>query len=192
MQTKSSSILFIPNIIGYVRLVSLFISIFLNGYLFILCYSFSVGLDYFDGKAARMLNQVSILGGVLDMMVDRVSTAVLAMKTIHVDSYMHTFMIIYIFLDFLSHMFYFVSMTYVKMHHKTHQNLILRFYYNPTVLKIACCGSELWFIVMYLRASGVYKVPVHIMSILLGITAFKSFVNIFHLQIGISNLSVQQ
>ncbi|PHJ17126.1 phosphatidylinositol synthase [Cystoisospora suis] len=73
--------LYIPNLIGYVRLVLLILSglcwIVDRPFFFLLCYITSQGLDGVDGEAARRLNQVSIFGACLDQVVDRLSTCLL-------------------------------------------------------------------------------------------------------------------
>ncbi|KAL9415483.1 hypothetical protein AB3S75_043722 [Citrus x aurantiifolia] len=75
---KLSVYLYIPNIIGYARVL-------LNCYAFGICFSnkwhFSVlyfisfVCDAIDGWCARKFNQVSTFGAVLDMVTDRISTA---------------------------------------------------------------------------------------------------------------------
>ena len=70
---------FVPNLIGYVRVILLF-PVLLNPenpWLLLICYSFSQLLDMIDGYAARALNQTSIFGTVLDMVTDRISNAIL-------------------------------------------------------------------------------------------------------------------
>jgi len=72
--------LFVPNLIGYVRVALAFV-----GYYYALtdwrttvgAYLLSQGLDAADGLAARMLGQSSEFGAVLDMVTDRASTACL-------------------------------------------------------------------------------------------------------------------
>ncbi|KAJ4715978.1 CDP-diacylglycerol--inositol 3-phosphatidyltransferase [Melia azedarach] len=77
---KLSVYLYIPNIIGYARVL-------LNCFAFAICFSdkrlFSVlyfvsfVCDAVDGWCARKFNQVSTFGAVLDMVTDRISTACL-------------------------------------------------------------------------------------------------------------------
>nr|KAF6440072.1 CDP-diacylglycerol--inositol 3-phosphatidyltransferase [Rousettus aegyptiacus] len=69
--------LFVPNLIGYARIVFAIISFY-----FMPCcpltassfYLLSGLLDAFDGHAARMLNQGTRFGAMLDMLTDRCST----------------------------------------------------------------------------------------------------------------------
>nr|KAF6489023.1 CDP-diacylglycerol--inositol 3-phosphatidyltransferase [Molossus molossus] len=69
--------LFVPNLIGYARIVFAFISFY-----FMPCcpltassfYLLSGLLDAFDGHAARILNQGTRFGAMLDMLTDRCAT----------------------------------------------------------------------------------------------------------------------
>jgi CDP-diacylglycerol--inositol 3-phosphatidyltransferase len=73
-------ILYIPNIIGYIRvicaIVSYMIMIYIPHYwlLGIILYLLNFIGDLFDGLIARKLNQTSMYGSVLDMITDRCST----------------------------------------------------------------------------------------------------------------------
>ena len=68
--------LFVPNIIGYVRIILMFVAFFFmtnpEKYLLtVSCYMLSQLLDAFDGHAARMLGQTSKFGAMLDQLTDR-------------------------------------------------------------------------------------------------------------------------
>ncbi|XP_026192574.1 probable CDP-diacylglycerol--inositol 3-phosphatidyltransferase 2 [Cyclospora cayetanensis] len=71
--------LFVPNIIGYMRLVLLLAAAFTadNFLWFMLLYGASQLLDIADGHAARTLQQVSVFGACFDQLVDRLSTCLL-------------------------------------------------------------------------------------------------------------------
>ena len=72
--------LFVPNIIGYIRYIFLFASLFTyqtHPILTLLCYGLSQLLDMFDGMAARKFKQSTNFGAVLDMVCDRASDAVI-------------------------------------------------------------------------------------------------------------------
>lgn len=72
--------LYIPNIIGYFRIIINFIAFavcYSNRTLFAILYFFSFFCDGLDGWFARRFNQASTFGAVLDMVTDRVSTACL-------------------------------------------------------------------------------------------------------------------
>lgn len=72
--------LFVPNLIGYVRIISGLLAFVAardpaRWAEFFLLYAFSYSLDAVDGVAARKLGQTSRLGAVLDMVTDRFCTA---------------------------------------------------------------------------------------------------------------------
>lgn len=178
-------LLYISNIIDYVRLGLLTSSVFSNGFLFLTLYTVSICLDYFDGMAATKLNQVSKLGGCLDMVIDRISTMVILFKIAMKEPRNGNLCIIYSVADFISHFVYFVSMAYEGTHHKKYsENIFLKFYYNSTVLKIMCTGSELCFIMMYLNKKRNFFVP--ILQVIAGI---KTFFHAVHFVVGIGIMS---
>ena len=72
--------LFVPNLIGYARFVTLAVSFYYaldkaQWQKFCFFYSASYGLDALDGRAARMFDQCSRYGAALDMICDRASNA---------------------------------------------------------------------------------------------------------------------
>ena len=76
--------LFIPNLIGYSRFLSLALSLYFalsktQWHLFCICFGMSYGLDAIDGKAARAFDQSSRYGAALDMICDRASNATIYM-----------------------------------------------------------------------------------------------------------------
>ena len=78
----TSVFFFIPNIIGYVRIVTGLASLHFafdsaRWPWFVGLYLFSYALDAVDGVAARALKQTSRFGAVLDMVTDRFCTAAL-------------------------------------------------------------------------------------------------------------------
>lgn len=71
-------LLYVPNLIGYVRLLLLLAAAACsNQWGSICCYLASQLLDAADGHAARMLKQVSVFGACLDQLLDRISTCLL-------------------------------------------------------------------------------------------------------------------
>eukprot|EP00118_Oscarella_pearsei_P010334 m.63034 g.63034 ORF g.63034 m.63034 type:complete len:195 (+) comp35128_c0_seq6:74-658(+) len=71
----TSVYLFVPNLIGYARLVLVLLAYVLFHYPipFLVIYGFSAALDGFDGYAARKYNQMSAFGAWLDVVVDNIS-----------------------------------------------------------------------------------------------------------------------
>uniref|UniRef100_A0A3Q2E6G0 CDP-diacylglycerol--inositol 3-phosphatidyltransferase n=1 Tax=Cyprinodon variegatus TaxID=28743 RepID=A0A3Q2E6G0_CYPVA len=69
--------LFVPNLIGYSRVLLALLSFYLMPccpWPAVCCYLLSALLDAFDGHAARLLNQSSRFGAMLDMLTDRCAT----------------------------------------------------------------------------------------------------------------------
>ncbi|SBT82320.1 phosphatidylinositol synthase, putative [Plasmodium ovale] len=72
--------LYIPNIIGYIRVILLlggFMICQKNVILFASFYAISQVLDALDGWTARKFNQTSLFGQILDQITDRLSTSLL-------------------------------------------------------------------------------------------------------------------
>ena len=78
--TPKQILLYIPNLIGYTRIIFTLASLSLmilapNQWALAACfYVISFVGDLFDGIAARKLNQTSTFGGLMDMVTDRCST----------------------------------------------------------------------------------------------------------------------
>ncbi|XP_077865582.1 CDP-diacylglycerol--inositol 3-phosphatidyltransferase-like [Saccoglossus kowalevskii] len=69
--------LFVPNIIGYARIILNIISFWYMKTDYVtafFCYMLSAFLDAFDGHAARMLGQGTKFGAMLDQLTDRTAT----------------------------------------------------------------------------------------------------------------------
>lgn len=182
-----SVVFYVPNIIDYTRIILLIGSIFTRGTYFIAMYALSVSLDYFDGLAARKLNQVSILGGALDMIIDRVSTMVILSKIAVGMPSRAPWCILYSVIDFMSHFIFFLVAAYTGMHHKNFsQNPFLSLYYQKGFLYLMCLGSELCFVVHYLIGVGGRKMKwsAQISAILVLIAVTKTFFHVVHFIVG--------
>jgi CDP-diacylglycerol--inositol 3-phosphatidyltransferase len=101
--------IFVPNLIGWVRFVTLFVGVFfaLAGDEHTICfpifYTISQGLDAIDGKAAHYFNQCTRFGAALDMVCDRASVATMFMVlAILYPNFSMVFVICFV-LDFGSH-----------------------------------------------------------------------------------------
>eukprot|EP00116_Pleurobrachia_bachei_P009465 sb/3469727/ len=152
--------LFVPNLIGYARVILMFIAFYYmrNPELYtitVACYLLSQLLDAFDGHAARLLGQSSKFGGMLDMLTDRCSTLglVMALGVLYPDFFL--FFQCYAVLDIWSHWIHLTASHYAgATSHKQidlTENPILYYYYtNRTVLFGMCAGNELFFAALYL------------------------------------------
>jgi len=158
-QTYSENVfLFVPNLIGYTRVILAAVSLHFMSYHPKYCtiaYCVSCLLDAVDGQAARALHQTSKFGAVLDMVTDRCTTSCLLC---YLSSVYPSYALVYQFLitlDFSSHyMHMYSSLVTGSRSHKTVQSdvsRILWLYYNdPRTLFVVCAGNELFFVALYL------------------------------------------
>lgn len=149
---------YVPNLIGYARLVLLFgfyMLAFVRWRLAAVCYVLSFAGDLFDGYFARKLGQSSSFGYVLDMVTDRIATAGLlsVLGALRPDS-------LWLFgslqgLDLASHWFHMYSTMTTGGHHKSAEtlkarNFVLRAYYSSYPLfAYLCVGAELTYVALY-------------------------------------------
>lgn len=159
--TKDENVfLFIPNLIGYSRVILAACSLFYMSYHPKACtvlYLISCLLDAVDGQAARALGQTSKFGAVLDMVTDRCTTScLLCFLSSAYPSYALVFQFL-ITLDFSSHYIHmYSSLVTGSSSHKTvtsDVSRILWYYYNDSrTLFLFCAGNELFFVCLYLNA----------------------------------------
>jgi len=158
-QTYSENVfLFIPNLIGYTRIILAALSMhFMKDHpkMCIILYSVSCLLDAFDGMAARAFKQTSKFGAVLDMVTDRCTTScLLCFLSSAYPAYATIFQFL-ITLDFSSHYMHMYSslVTGSRSHKAVKANVsrILWYYYNDsTTLFLVCAGNELFYVSLYL------------------------------------------
>lgn len=101
-----SRFLYVPNLIGYARIILMFIAYIRwqdSPWLYFFCYAGSQVLDMFDGKAARMFNQATKFGAMLDMVTDRCSGIGLMLTISHIYPDYTLLCHIFIWLDIFSH-----------------------------------------------------------------------------------------
>ncbi|XP_055504140.1 CDP-diacylglycerol--inositol 3-phosphatidyltransferase isoform X2 [Leucoraja erinacea] len=190
--------LFVPNIIGYVRILLALLSFWLMPHSpvgAITCYGISTLLDSVDGHAARLLDQCTRLGAMMDMLTDRCSTFCLMFTLcIFYPSYAFIFQVSAA-LDIASHWLHLHSVTLqgAGSHKQIDQggNSILRYYYsNKAILFLMCVGNELFYMSLYvLYFTEGWMVPVvggdlslrPILWACLPVAVAKSGVNVVHL-----------
>ncbi|KAK7430607.1 phosphatidylinositol synthase 1 (CDP-alcohol phosphatidyltransferase1) [Neonectria magnoliae] len=152
--------LFWPNIIGYFRIVLAIASLYympLHPRTCSFLYSVSCLLDALDGYVARVFEQSTRFGAVLDMVTDRCTTACLI---VFLSSAFPRWAIIFqglIALDLASHYMHMYATLVVSGTDSSHKNIdksksyLLNLYYtNKTVLFIFCAANEVFFIALYL------------------------------------------
>jgi CDP-diacylglycerol--inositol 3-phosphatidyltransferase len=175
--TASEVLLYVPNLIGYARVLCAVSSFLLmmcapgTWLLASLLYLANFVGDLVDGWAARKVNQCSSFGGVLDMVTDRCSTAgllfVLAGEYTATDAAMRfpvyriSFLALML-LDISSHWVQMHSSLAVGAHHKSaegnkNKNFLVRWFYQYYwFFGYLCVGAEFTYILLYvlLRMPG--------------------------------------
>ncbi|XP_072044647.1 CDP-diacylglycerol--inositol 3-phosphatidyltransferase-like isoform X2 [Amphiura filiformis] len=150
--------LFVPNLIGYGRIILMIMAFWCmqTDYIQATFYYLLSGLlDAFDGHAARMLNQGTKFGAMLDQLTDRAGTlGLLIMLGTLYPSYVFWFQISAC-LDIVSHWLHLhSSATSGKSSHKSIDlsgNPVLHLYYtNRQFLFFMCSGNELFYAMVYL------------------------------------------
>ncbi|XP_057717312.1 CDP-diacylglycerol--inositol 3-phosphatidyltransferase [Corythoichthys intestinalis] len=197
--TQENIFLFVPNLIGYARIVLALVSFFLMPccpFPAFFCYMLSALLDAFDGHAARALNQSTQFGAMLDMLTDRCATMCLLVNLALIyPSYLFLFQLS-MCLDIASHWLHLHSST-VKgsASHKSIDlsgNWLLRLYYtNKVFLFVMCMGNELFFCLLYIlhhleEPSGL----LYILLVASGVVcALKSSISLVHLVTASQNMA---
>ena len=204
--TASDVLLYIPNLIGYSRVVFTLTSFALilwnaESYwaLAAVLYLASFVGDLFDGWAARKLNQTSSFGSVLDMITDRCSTLgflfILAEIYRPVDDAngMPCFRALFlalVLLDISSHWCQMYASLSCGQHHKSEEgnkgrNFLVRWFYKYYwFFGYLCVGAEFTYILLFLlqyvpaEAQGLVKVG---LLICVPGCAAKQFVNVAQL-----------
>lgn len=146
-------------------------------------YALGQGMDAIDGVAARYFNQVSRLGSMLDMLTDRMGTAVLFIVLSHLyPTYWAAFAFLVV-LDIVSHWLQmYATLSSGKTTHKGSDNALLNFYYTfPYALLVFCVGNEAFVICMYLIAYYESNFVNTIAMITLPIFIAKQFMNFVQL-----------
>ncbi|KAF9392536.1 CDP-diacylglycerol-inositol 3-phosphatidyltransferase [Podila verticillata] len=182
--------LFIPNLIGYTRIILAGVSLYYmpsHPKTCMLLYSISCLLDAVDGQAARYYDQCSKFGAVLDMVTDRCTTACLLC---YLASAYPTYAVLFQFLialDVSSHyMHMYSSLTSGATSHKKISetgNPILKAYYTSNLVLFGFCfANELFFVVLYLFhfefASPFVRYTLWVLALITGpVCAGKQIIN---------------
>jgi len=180
-QTRENIFLFVPNLIGYARIVLALISFYYMPFDYIratFCYLLSGFLDAFDGYAARFLNQSTKFGAILDQLTDR--CALLILLTVLCGFYPKYAILFQLsmVIDISSHWIHvWASMMQGKTSHKfvdPSANPVLKLYYTSRpVLFTFCAANELFYAGLYLlhftqspviRAITIVSAPISIIK----------------------------
>lgn len=180
----------VPNIIGIIRILLLYASIFFDKYTFVILYATSAGLDALDGKMARRYNQCTFLGSCFDMITDRSSTIIIFMKIVENSMKGNKFLMLTILTDILSHFLYFSYAITLRGHHKKPDNMLLRIYYKKNVLLVLCTATELFFIALYMSTYD--KLYIKLARVLSIASIVKTFFHIVQMYVAICGLSMHE
>lgn len=158
IDTDENIFLFIPNIIGYFRIIFALVSFYYMQSDYILatiCYFTSSLLDAFDGYAARYFNQATKFGAMLDQLTDRVALLALIMNLCVLYPKYLFFLQLSAIIDIASHwMYIWVGCLQGKSSHKfidPSQSKILNIYYTSRpVLFFMCMANEIFYCSLYL------------------------------------------
>ncbi|KAH8121105.1 hypothetical protein ACSS6W_004340 [Trichoderma asperelloides] len=164
--------LFWPNIIGYIRVILAISSLYympLHPRTCSLLYAISCLLDALDGYAARVFNQGTQFGAVLDMVTDRCTTSCLL---VFLATAIPRWAIVFqglIALDFASHYVHMYASLVIGGAGSSHKNIdesqgwLMKVYYsNKIVLFSLCALNELFFIACYLLSFSSPVIPLYL------------------------------
>jgi len=187
--------LYVPNLIGYVRIIFAFIAFYGEGIgsweVFVIFYAISYLLDAVDGLAARALNQSSRFGAVLDMVADRFCTNILSLILAY--NYRDYF-IIFCFLavlDFVSHWYkMYASLLIGETSHKDSSSkrhwLVNIYYTSKFALFWICAAQECFYLTLYLKLHVTQEPYAYFLLIVCYVAgpifAFKQFINCLQLK----------
>ncbi|KAI3637285.1 hypothetical protein MIR68_004610 [Amoeboaphelidium protococcarum] len=208
MPSQLQVYLYWPNVVGYVRILLAVIACYTmdkDPSFTAAAYVASCLFDALDGYLARTLNQKSKFGAVLDMVIDRSTTASLMVYLAVTHPHYATLFQGLIALDFTSHYMHMVSTLQAgnQDHKKSQANSfwLLRLYYeNRAVLFGLCAANELFFIAMYLAAfpemyhkvtimDKTHNVWIWVMFVCLPWCTLKHFINGIQLLISCGTLT---
>lgn len=151
-------LLYVPNIIGYARIVLSAVAIYHweSPKRFSLYYSIGFMLDAADGLAARVFRQSSEFGALLDMLTDRCATAALLTVISVLERRLAPIALCAAFLDGYSHWLQFAAglCSSAKSHKTASQSMLLELYYWRPMLMFVCTLNEFCFLSIYMMTSG--------------------------------------
>ncbi|KAI3384636.1 hypothetical protein SNEBB_009383, partial [Seison nebaliae] len=151
--------LYVPNLIGFLRIILLFVSFYFMSHspdLAITFYLVSGFLDSIDGYAARYFQQGTRFGAMLDMLTDRCATLCLSMYLCSIYPKWMFVIQLTAALDIASHWLHQYSAAIRgNESHKSIDltaNPVLRLYYTSRYfLFFMCAGNELFYSFLYLN-----------------------------------------
>lgn len=181
---------FIPNQIGYVRILTAILSFFCmknHPVYTLILYGVSGFLDAFDGYAARKFNQGTRFGAVLDMVTDRCATSSLICFLCVIYPQYCVLWQLLVSLDLTSHyMHMYAMMSSGSSSHKnvdkSHSKILSLYYNNRNVLFVVCLVNELFYVAVYLHHFNFFWLGTCMVWISAPIWLFKQFANLVQLK----------
>ncbi|XP_008546096.1 CDP-diacylglycerol--inositol 3-phosphatidyltransferase [Microplitis demolitor] len=204
MTETENIFLFVPNLIGFARIILAVISFYFMPTNYVIagwCYVISALLDAVDGHAARYLNQSTKFGGMLDQLTDRVGTMCLLVNlSMFYPAYAFWFQLS-MAIDISCHWIYLhTTILQGKTSHKfidMSENPIMSIYYtNRIVLFLMCAGNEAFYAALYVLhfTEGPILFGISLFRAVLFICApiaiVKSCISILHGYVAAINLSI--
>ncbi|XP_069691417.1 CDP-diacylglycerol--inositol 3-phosphatidyltransferase isoform X3 [Periplaneta americana] len=202
--TSENIFLFVPNIIGYSRIVLALISFYYMPTNYVVscwCYIISGLLDAFDGHAARYFNQSTKFGAMLDQLTDRCGTmCLLVTLSYFYPRYMFLFQLS-MTIDIACHWIYLhTSLLQGKTSHKfidLAENPVMHLYYTSRpLLFFMCAGNEAFYAALYLlyftegpvvAGVGIFRVVCYISA---PVAIVKAMISLLHGYVACKNLGI--
>lgn len=184
-----STILLIPNLIGYFRIFMLVCAVaiaFVQPFWSFIAFFISGLLDMADGYCARRLKQESKMGAVLDFAIDRSTDVAIFMILVIVYPKAWIILSLILMLDIFSHICQLYSTIFLKIDNhklvdKSHGILLWAYYTKRAFLVFGCLSYGLLLAMFYLY--HFYPMPVLLYLILLFAPGFIFKVVVHCLQI---------
>ena len=158
MSSRHAVYVFVPNLIGYLRIATAVWAFWIartDPMLTLGLYITSFVLDAADGMAARALDQCSRFGAILDMIIDRAATSAFLVMVVAVGGPQFAFPVaLTIGLDIVSHFarMYTQSVLGASSHKDTstcHYWFLSKYYSSRTFMGTFCVGQEGFYLWLY-------------------------------------------
>uniref|UniRef100_A0A914E4K8 CDP-diacylglycerol--inositol 3-phosphatidyltransferase n=1 Tax=Acrobeloides nanus TaxID=290746 RepID=A0A914E4K8_9BILA len=187
-ETQPNIFLFYPNLIGYARIVLALLAFFYmpsSPWCASIAYFLSAFLDAFDGHLARMYNQSTRFGAMLDQLTDRCAFMALLMTLCQFYPRCVFLFQLTAIVDIASHWMHLHATDLTgKNTHKSSDNPILHYYYTSReFLFFMCFGNEAFFGLLYVNVwwSGpLYLIPI-LAIIFFPVALVKQLISLVHL-----------
>ncbi|AFZ80631.1 CDP-diacylglycerol-inositol 3-phosphatidyltransferase, putative [Theileria equi strain WA] len=200
MERKAPRILNKPNLVTFTRFLLLLTSFYFaerNPFRFLFLYVVSATLDIFDGNIARLFHEETIVGGLFDSSLDRVSTLYIYLLVLrkHPDILHHMYLITV--LDVFGHGIHNYACALIgKINHKSVKDaiLLLRVYYENRNFMGACIISyETFWLSLYIRSfhdklSGIYTLGTVLLYISFPLMFYKTLTNLLQGLFGLQRI----